>query len=108
MNNERNLRCPGEQAPHNPDLRVAQQMLDKNFMVAFDGSTNIECDIYNSTIQEILEKENFRPFHQVGDSNEPGYHAWEVWVNTDRATLLLLLPKIKARVKELKKQKGIE
>jgi len=97
---------------HKLDLQIREPEFDKHFMIAFEGNTKIECEIYNRAIQSILEKEGFRLFHQIGctpdGQNEPGYHAWEVWINTDRDSLINLLPKIDAKVEELKEEYGIK
>ncbi|MDO8600813.1 MAG: hypothetical protein Q7R73_04415 [bacterium] len=82
---------------------------DKNYMVFFEGRTSDECIAYNIAIREILEREGFLPFHQVGvkpeGNNEPGYHAWEVWrKNVTKEKLESLLPEIAAKAQAYLKE----
>ncbi len=79
---------------------------NKHFLVAFDGGTKNDCMAYNWAIESILRREGLHPLHLVGKAqgskHHPGYHAWEVWMATDRNMLEHLLSEIESRAKEVK------
>ena len=95
-----------------PDLiGIREPHMDKGFMVHFFSQDEIQVMAYNASISEILKAENLQIFHQIGvrnaNSNEPGYHGWEIWGPKDSAMgerLRSLLPRIKQRAEELKRK----
>jgi len=84
-------------------LRVVPPHFDKNFMLAFESNDQLLVTAYNYAVGKALADAEFHPFHQVGRDNEPGYHAWEVWVlpeRVSRAVLEVLFPCIETHVNE--------
>ena len=81
------------------ELKIVEPQLDHNFMIAFEGKTREECELYNNAIGKVLREAWLKPFHQVGTTafeiNEPGYHAWEVWKKVTKSDLENLLADIK-------------
>ena len=80
------------------ELKIVKPHADKNFMIAFEGKTELECAAYSAAIDRVLKKAEMKPFHQVGvtqkGTNIPGYHAWEVWRNVKEEEITALFPKI--------------
>ena len=81
-------------------LRVVAPEGDKRFMIGFDGHTQKQVDAYNDAIEEVTREADLQPFHQAGHENDPGYSAWECWVDTTQQTLEDLLPQIEEKAQE--------
>lgn len=84
-------------------------------MLAFDSEGDMEVTdpnyydtpqatwAYNNAIEEVMRAHDLRPFHQIGEHNEPGFHGWEVWVQVTQEQMEALLPEVEAKVLEFVK-----
>lgn len=81
-------------------LSVIEPRADKHHMIAFTADTEAACFAYNNAIRRALTEAHLQPFHQIGMNNEPRYHAWEVWTETDTTALTELLPSIHQQAEE--------
>jgi len=64
-----------------PTIRVVHpEETGKQFMLAFIAENTEQAWLGNYAVHRALNEANLNPFHQVGRENEPGYHAWEVWM----------------------------
>ncbi|MFA5188229.1 MAG: hypothetical protein WC460_02610 [Patescibacteria group bacterium] len=62
------------------DLKIIPPQLDKNYMIAYDCKTKLQCQAYRYAVNKVLEDAHLKPFHQVGESPDSvGYHAFECW-----------------------------
>lgn len=95
-------RIPTEkkESPIKVELKIIEPDDDKGYMIGFKGQTEDECRAYNDAIDMICRQKKLRPFHQVGWEDEPGYHAWELRVDTSTERLKELLPEIEKGAKE--------
>lgn len=97
---ERNFSPESHEGLPDVQLSVVEPRDDKHHMISFTADTEGTCFAYNNAIRRALTESHLQPFHQVGMENEPGYHAWEVWAETDTVTLTQLLPTIHQQAKE--------
>lgn len=66
----------------------------KNGGITFEASTEQEASIASSACRQVMEAARLNPFHQMGNRNEPGEHAWEQWSDMSREGIEALLPKV--------------
>lgn len=90
------------------NLIVTDKEADKNHMVAFgmkmgEKYSEEQLTCYNEAIEDVLNKNNLRPFHQIGHDSTKGPQAWEVWKDIGKEALEALLPEIHAVAEEISK-----
>lgn len=74
--------------------------------ITFQAVRRYEIVAANQAVFQVMYAAGCSPFHQMGERNEPGPHAWEQWAGKSRTEVEALLPKIEARyLEELKRIK---
>ena len=84
------------------EFSIQEPRGDKNYMITFESTTEIQTQAYNAAIRAIAEEENLNIFHQIGTNsqseNPPGFHGWEIYseeINTE--DVRALFPKIQEK-----------
>jgi len=90
------------------ELTIEPPRDDKHWMISFSTDSKDVCRAYNYAIETVTKEARLNPFHQVGvtafDTNEPGYHAWEFWRETNEVELTGLFAKIEEKAQEWLRQ----
>lgn len=100
-NNPENIKNRQESEFKKVELAIMEPRGDKGFMITYDCADKISCKLYNLAIKEILTEAKMSPFLQGGGWSEAGWHAWEVWRDTDKQELEILLVEIQKRAELL-------
>ncbi|MBU0531058.1 MAG: hypothetical protein ABIG32_03715 [Candidatus Uhrbacteria bacterium] len=81
------------------DIKVIPPKLQgKGVMIGFEGATEADCKAYNQAIDEVLTSHGYDAFHQVGEKNKPGYHAWEMRSEKDATKFESIPDEVRAKI----------
>jgi hypothetical protein len=77
---------------------VAPAWGDKHPMWTIERASHLEAVAFNHVMLVLDKRLNLNLFHQVGNEDDPGYHAWEPWSDISAARMTAMLAEINASV----------